>query len=102
MKTTILFAAMLSVGLFFQNKIQQVNFDFDFSQNKNFVSSAASSTLDLYPNQRLELTKENITKQSSSFISKFLKVTILPIGTIVFLMWLIFGLDIFRSIKNQN
>ncbi|MFT6321987.1 MAG: hypothetical protein ACJAT4_002922 [Granulosicoccus sp.] len=102
MKTTILFAVLLSVGFFFQNKIQQVNLDFDFSQKKNFVSSAASSTLDLYPNQRLELTKENITKQSSSFISKFLKVTILPIGTIVFLMWLIFGLDIFRSIKNQN
>ena len=102
MKTTILFAVLLSIGVFFQNKIQQVNLDFDFSQKKNFVSSAASSTLDLYPNQKLELTKENITKQSSSFISQFLKVTILPIGSIVFLMWMVFGLDILRSVKNKS
>jgi len=100
MKTTILFVALLSIRLFFQNKIQQINLDFDFIKKENFISSSATSTLDLYPNQTSELTKENITKQSSSFISQFLKVTILPIGTIVFLMWLIFGLYILRSVKN--
>jgi hypothetical protein len=102
MKTTILFAALLSVGVFFQNKIQQVNLDFDFSQKENFVSSPTTSTLNFSKNQKSVLTKENITKQSSSFISQFLKSTILPIGSIVFLMWMIFGLDILKSVKNEN
>lgn len=102
MKTTLLLAALLSVGVFLQNKIQQVNFDFDFFQNENFVSPSSSSNVELYQHQKLKLklTKENISKQSFSFISRFLKSTILPIGTIVFMMWIIFGLGIFRSVKN--
>lgn len=100
MKTTILFAALLSVGFLFQKKIQQVNLDFDFIQNENFISPASAASLDFYQNQKSELVIEKITKQSSSFIAQFIKATILPIGTIVFLMWLIFGLDILRLVKN--
>ncbi len=100
MKTTILFAALLSVGFFFQKKIQQVNLDFDFIQNENFISPSSASTLDFYQNQKPELVTEKITKQSSSFITQFIKATILPIGLIVFTMWMIFGLDILKSVKN--
>lgn len=102
MKTTILFAALISVGLFCQSKIQQVDLGFNFHQNENFISPSAVSTLDFYQNQKPELVTENITKQSSSFISQFIKAIILPIGLIVFTIWMIFGLDILRSVKNKN
>ena len=100
MKTSIIFAALLSVGLFFQNKIQQVNLDFDFFQKENFVSSSATSTLDLYQNQKMESTKTNISNQSISIIAHFIKISIVPISSIVFLMWLVFGIGILKSVKN--
>ncbi|MFK7773895.1 MAG: hypothetical protein AB8F94_17220 [Saprospiraceae bacterium] len=88
MKTTILLAALLSVGVFFQKE--------------NFISPSTTSTLEFHKNQNSGLTKENITTQSSSFISQFLKTTILPIGSIIFLIWIISGLDILRSVKTKN
>jgi hypothetical protein len=102
MKTTILFAALLFLGFFFQNSIQHINLDFDFSQNEKFFSFSALPTLKFHQGQKSELPKESITKQSSSFISQIIKVTILPIGSIVFLIWLLFGLDILRLVKKRK
>ena len=99
MKTSILIAAICSIGFLIHQKTETFQFDFfKFQKETSEVSFKISN-----PNNTsttVFASPENISQNSLSLIFQFIKVAFFPITGIVLLMWLAASLGIFNSIQN--
>lgn len=102
MKSSILIALFISIGIFISKKIQPVDFSFqkfemevgnefapDFSKTTNFRNSEISAH-----------TKNSI--HQLDLIFQFIKIVIGPIILVVSLMWIMMTLGFFQSLRKTN
>ena len=102
MKTSIILAAFICLGVFVNTKIKDANFCFQNFQKEMMEEASMDIALEIQSQSTRLSSLSNQNVHTLSVIIHFVKVAFIPIMIVVFLMWGMMTLGVFSAVKKSN